>query len=116
MRLLLKKSENCITKIILRARFWPLAILDSLTACSKSRCPPLDSPKAQCILVITLFKFGDDLCVRFLVKMNRLDDHVLLPVQQELSWTRHHPTLFTGLIPVGVHTGSPLGDTADARF
>jgi hypothetical protein len=65
MRLRLKKSENCITKIVLRAHFWTLVILDSLTACSKSRCSFLDSPKAQCILVITLFKFGDDLCVRF---------------------------------------------------
>jgi hypothetical protein len=65
MRLLLKKSENCITKIILRGPFWPLVILNSLPACSKSRYPLLDSPKAQCILVITLFKFCDDLCVRF---------------------------------------------------
>jgi hypothetical protein len=68
MRLLLMKSENCITKIVLRGPFWPLIILDSLTACSKSRCPLLDSPKAQCILVITIFKFGDDLCVRFPAK------------------------------------------------
>jgi hypothetical protein len=68
MRLLLKKSENCITKIVLRAPSWPLVILDSLPACSKSRYPLLDSPKAQCILVITLCKFGDDLCVRFPAK------------------------------------------------
>jgi hypothetical protein len=65
MRLLLKKSENCITKIVLTGPSWPLVILDSPLACSKSRCPLLDSPKAQCILVITLFKFGDDLCIRF---------------------------------------------------
>jgi hypothetical protein len=64
MRLLLRKPENLITKIVLREPFWPLLILDSLSACSKSRCPFLDSPKAQCILVINLFKFGDDLCVR----------------------------------------------------
>jgi hypothetical protein len=64
MRLLLKNSENCITKIVLRGPSWPLVILDSLTACSKSRCPLLDSPKAQCILVITWFKLGDDLCVQ----------------------------------------------------
>jgi hypothetical protein len=64
MRLLLKKSENCIAKIVLRGHSWPLVILDSFLACSKSRCPLLDSLKAQCILVITLLKFGDDLCVR----------------------------------------------------
>jgi hypothetical protein len=69
MRLLLKKSENCITKIVLRGPSWPLVILDDLLAGSKSRYPLLDSPKAQCILVITLFKFGDDLCVRFLAKI-----------------------------------------------
>jgi hypothetical protein len=63
MRLLLKKSENCITKIVLRGPSWPLVILGSLTACSKSLCPLLDSPKAQCTLVITFFKFGHDLCV-----------------------------------------------------
>jgi hypothetical protein len=68
MRLLLKKSENCIAKIVLRGRFWPVVIVDSLPACSKSRCPLLDSPKAQCILVITLFKFGDNLYVRFPAK------------------------------------------------
>jgi hypothetical protein len=68
MRLLLKKSENCITKIVLSGPLWPLIILDSLPACSKSRCPLLDSRRAQCILVITLFKFGDDLCVRFPAK------------------------------------------------
>jgi hypothetical protein len=45
MRLLLKKPENCITKIVLMGPSWPLIILDSLTACSKSRCPLLDSPK-----------------------------------------------------------------------
>jgi hypothetical protein len=61
MRLLLKKSENCITKIVLTGAFWPLVIPDSLPACSKSRCPLLNSPKAHCILVITLIKFGDDL-------------------------------------------------------
>jgi hypothetical protein len=68
MRLLLEKSENCATKIILRGHSWPLVILDSLPACSKSRCPLLDSPKAPCTLVITLFKFGDDLCVHFPAK------------------------------------------------
>jgi hypothetical protein len=68
MRLLLKKSENCITKIVLRAPSWPLVILDSLPACPKFGCPLLDSPKAQCILWMTLFKFGDNLCVRFPVK------------------------------------------------
>jgi hypothetical protein len=68
MRLLLKKSENCITKIVLRGPSWPLVILDSLPACSKSRRPRLDSSKAQCILVITWFKFRDNLSVRFPVK------------------------------------------------
>jgi hypothetical protein len=68
MRLLLKKSENCITKIVLRGLSWTLIILDSLPACSKSRCPLLDSSKVQCILVITLCKFVDDLCVRFPAK------------------------------------------------
>jgi hypothetical protein len=68
MRLLLMNPENCITKIVVRGPSWPLVILDSLPACSKSRCPLLGSPKAHCILVITLFKFGDDLCVRFPAK------------------------------------------------
>jgi hypothetical protein len=68
MRLLLKKSENCITMIILRGPSWPLVILDSLLAYSKSHYPPVDSSKAQYILVITLFKFGDDLCVCFPAK------------------------------------------------
>jgi hypothetical protein len=68
IRLLLNKSENCITKIILRELSWPLVIFNSLSAFSKSRCPLLDSPKAQCILVITLLKFGDDLCVPFPAK------------------------------------------------
>jgi hypothetical protein len=68
MTLLLKKYENCITKIVLRGHFWPLIILDSLSACSKSRCPLLDIPKVQCILTITLFKFGDDVCARFPAK------------------------------------------------
>jgi hypothetical protein len=68
MRLLLMKSENYITNIVVKGPFWPLVILVSLRACSKSRCPLLDRPKAQCILVITLFKFGDDLCVRFPAK------------------------------------------------
>jgi hypothetical protein len=65
MRLLLNKSENCIVKIVMRGPFWPLVILDSLPACSKSRCPLLHSPKAQCTLVITLFKFGGGLRVHF---------------------------------------------------
>jgi hypothetical protein len=68
MRLLLNKSENCITKIVLRELSWPLVILGSLPVRSKSRCPLLDSPKAQCILAITLFKFRNDLCVRFPAK------------------------------------------------
>jgi hypothetical protein len=68
MRLLLKKSENCIITIVVRGPFWPLIILDSLPACSKFRCPLFDSPRAHCILVITLLKFGDDLCVRFPAK------------------------------------------------
>jgi hypothetical protein len=68
MRLLLKKSENCITKIVLRGPSWPLVILDSLLACSNSHCPLLDRRKAQCILVITLFKLGDDFCICFPVK------------------------------------------------
>jgi hypothetical protein len=46
IRLLLKKSENCITKIVLRMPFWPLVILDSLSACSKSRYALFDIPKA----------------------------------------------------------------------
>jgi hypothetical protein len=65
MRLILKKSENCITKIIVRGPSWPFVILDSVPTCSKSRCPLLNSPKAQSILGITLFKFGDDLYTGF---------------------------------------------------
>jgi hypothetical protein len=68
MRLLLKKSEKCIIKIVLMGPSWPLVILDSLPACLKSRYPLLDSPKAQCIPVITLFKFGGDLCLCFPAK------------------------------------------------
>jgi hypothetical protein len=68
MRLVLKKSENCITKIVLRGPFWTLVIRDSLPTCPKSRCPLLDSPKARCILVIALFKFGDNVCVPFPAK------------------------------------------------
>jgi hypothetical protein len=68
MRLLLKKSENCITGIVLMGPSWTLVVRDSLPACSKSRYPLLDSPKAQCILVIALFKFGDNLCVCFPAK------------------------------------------------
>jgi hypothetical protein len=78
MMLLLKKSENCITKIVLKGPSWPLVILDSLTACSKSRYPLLDSSKAQSILVITLFKFGDDLCFRFPAKTIVLNQGSLL--------------------------------------
>jgi hypothetical protein len=78
MRLPLKKSENCITKIVLRGPFWPLVILDSLPACLKSRYLLLDNPKAQCILVITLFKFGDDLCVPFPAKTIVSDEGSLL--------------------------------------
>jgi hypothetical protein len=59
--LFLKKSENCITKIVPRGPFWPLVILNSLPTCSQSRCPLLHSPEAPCIMVITLFKFGDHL-------------------------------------------------------
>jgi hypothetical protein len=81
MRLLLKKSENCIMKIVLRGPSWPLVTFDSLPACSKPRCPLLDSPKAQCILVITLFKFGDDLCVRFPAK-TRVSNHGSLLEQE----------------------------------
>jgi hypothetical protein len=36
MRLILKKSENCLTKIVLRGLSWPLVILDSLPACEIS--------------------------------------------------------------------------------
>jgi hypothetical protein len=68
MRLLLKRSENSLTKIVLRGPSWPLIILDSLSACSKSRCPLFDSPNVQGILVINLFKFGDDLCLRIPAK------------------------------------------------
>jgi hypothetical protein len=78
MRLLLNKSENCIIKIVLSGRSWTLVILDSLLACSKSRCPLLDSPKAHCILVITLFKFGEDLCARLPVKTIVLNHGSLL--------------------------------------
>jgi hypothetical protein len=81
MRLLLKKSENCITKIVLSVPCWPLVILDSLPACSKSCCPLLDSPKGQCIMVITLFKFGDDLCVRSPAK-TIVSNHGSLPEQE----------------------------------
>jgi hypothetical protein len=84
MRLILNKSENCITKIVLMEPFWPLVILDSLSACSKSRCLLRDSPKAQCILVITLFKFGDDLCVRFPAK-TRVSNHGSLLEQKDHS-------------------------------
>jgi hypothetical protein len=45
MRLLLKKSENCINKIVLMEPSWPLVILDSLPARLKSHRPILDSPK-----------------------------------------------------------------------
>jgi hypothetical protein len=68
MRLLLKKSENRITKIVLRVPSWPLVILDSLLTCSKSRCPFLGSPKVQWILVMTSFKFGDDFYACFPAK------------------------------------------------
>jgi hypothetical protein len=78
MRLLLKKFKNCITKIVLRVPFWPFVILDSLPACSKSRCPVLDKPKAPCTPVITLFKFGDDLCVCFPTKRIVSNDGSLL--------------------------------------
>jgi hypothetical protein len=61
MRWLLTKSENCITKIVLMLSFWPLVIIASLAACPKSRCPLLDSPKEQCILLITLHKFAHEL-------------------------------------------------------
>jgi hypothetical protein len=56
MRLVLMKSENCITKIVLRGSLWTLVILDSLRACSKSHRSLLDSSKARCILAISLFK------------------------------------------------------------
>jgi hypothetical protein len=85
MRLILKKSENYITKIVLRGRFWSLVIFDNLTACSKSRCPFLDGPKAQCMLPITLFKFGDDLWVRFPAK-TRVSNHVSLLEQGGHFW------------------------------
>jgi hypothetical protein len=68
MRLPLMNSENCITKIVLSGSSWHLVILHILPACLKSRCPVLDIPKAQCILAITLFKFGDDLCFRLPAK------------------------------------------------
>jgi hypothetical protein len=78
MKLLLKKRENCITKIVLRGPSWSLVILDSLTACSKSNCPLLHCPKAQYTLVIILFRFGDDLCVRFPAKTIVLNHGSLL--------------------------------------
>jgi hypothetical protein len=84
MRFLLKKSENCPIKIVLRAPFWPLVILDSLPACSKSRCPLLDSRKARFILVTALFEFGDDLYIRFLVK-TIVSNHGSLPEQESHS-------------------------------
>jgi hypothetical protein len=52
----------------MREPSWPLVILDSLSACLTSHCELLDSPKAQCILVIVFFKFGDNLYVRLPVK------------------------------------------------
>jgi hypothetical protein len=61
IRLFLEKSKNCITKIVLKGLSWPLVTFDSLPASSKSRCPLLDSQEAHCILMITLFKLGDDL-------------------------------------------------------
>jgi hypothetical protein len=78
MRLVLKKAEKRITKIVLSGPSRPLVILDSLLACSKSRCPFLESPTAQCILVIILFKFGDDLCARFPAKTIVLNHGSLL--------------------------------------
>jgi hypothetical protein len=63
IRLSFEKSENCISKIILKGLSWPFIILDSLQAWSKSCCPLLDSAEAQCILVMTLFMFGDGLYV-----------------------------------------------------
>jgi hypothetical protein len=81
MRLLFMRSENCTIKGVLRGLFWPLVILDSLPAYSKSRCPLLDSPKAQCVLVITLFKFGDDLWVRLPAK-TKVSNHGSLLEQE----------------------------------
>jgi hypothetical protein len=74
MRLSLDKSENRTMKIVLRRPSWPLIILDSLPACSKSRCPLLDGPEAQCILVTTLSKLSDDFCVGLPAK-TRVPDH-----------------------------------------
>jgi hypothetical protein len=68
MRLFLKKSENCVTNIVFIAPSWLFVILDSCSAGAKSCYPLLDSPKAQCILMMTLFKFGDNLYVRFPAK------------------------------------------------
>jgi hypothetical protein len=79
--LLVKKSENCITKIVLRGLSRPLVILNSLPACSKSRCPRFNRRTVQGILVITLFKFGGDLCVRFPVK-TRVSNHGSLLEQE----------------------------------
>jgi hypothetical protein len=62
-RLSLEKSENHTTKTVLRGLSWALVILASLPTCSKARCPFVDGPEAQCILVVTMFKFGDDLYV-----------------------------------------------------
>jgi hypothetical protein len=84
MTLLLKKSENCITKIVLSGSYWPLIILNSLAACSKYHCPVPDSPKAQCILVTTWLKFGDDFYVRFPAKRIVLN-HGSLPEQERHS-------------------------------
>jgi hypothetical protein len=53
-------------------------MLGILAARSKSRCPLLDNPKAQCILVRALFKFGNDLCVRFPAKAIGLNHGSLL--------------------------------------
>jgi hypothetical protein len=76
MTLLLKKSENRIAKIVLSGPFWPLVIIDSLPACSKSRCPLLDTSKEQCTLVITLFHFGYDLCVHFSANNNSIESRI----------------------------------------
>jgi hypothetical protein len=46
----------------------PRVILDSLPVCSQSPCPFVVNSEARCILVMILFKFGDDLLVRFPAK------------------------------------------------
>jgi hypothetical protein len=52
MRVLLKKSENWITKIVRMPHSWLLAFVNTLPVCLKSCCSRLDIAKAQCIVFV----------------------------------------------------------------